>query len=341
VAGALGAEASAWPAAEKTDRVTSLPWKTRPLVLLRVEVTGDRARVTADLFASFPRLWQRARGERFGPAAHASAERGIDGEVRAFFPRIPLAAKAVHRGKGVDPDVVALACGDVDRDGSPEIATVGRQRISLGRITAGAFRAFAARALGELAPVAPAPFREPIASAWVPEPGVLEVGTTDRARALRLDGKLTKLGELDARLPWPGGGGISTPELGDAIDAIAGAMLVARSGQVRRIRAQRRPDGTVTLSDGERSVEIERAGAQLAVGDLDGDGEPELVASLDTLDPASDAFVVYSWQPGSKPMERLRVPAPGGVRALALCPPRAARMAAIAVAVGDSLWIVE
>ncbi|HEX6277607.1 MAG TPA: hypothetical protein VFZ53_31405 [Polyangiaceae bacterium] len=341
VAGALGREASGWPTAEPPERITALPWRARPLVVLHAHVEGERVRVTADWFTSYPRLWQRARREKLGPAAHAVAERGIDGEVRAFLPRIPLAAKNVHRATGADRDVVALACGDVDRDGSPEIATIGRTRITLGRLAGNVFRPFASRPFAELAPIAPAPFREPIASAWVPEPGVLEVGTTDRARALRLDGKLAKVRELDARLPWPGGGGLETAELGDAIDAVAGATLVTRAGEIRRVRAERRPDGTVKLSDGKRSAELERLGAQLAVGDLDGDGEPELVASLDTLDAASDALVVYSWNDGRKPVERLRIPAPGGVRALAVCKARATQMAPIAAAVGDALWVVE
>ena len=123
--------------------------------------------------------------------------------------------------------------------------------------------------------------------------------------------------------------------------AVAGAALVSETGAPRRVRAQRRPDGTVTLSDGKESAELERIGAQLAIGDLDGDGTPELVASVDTLDAASDAVVVYSWARGRKPVERLRIPAPGGIRALALCPARATQMAPIVAAVGDALWIVE
>jgi hypothetical protein len=342
VAGALGREASGWPKVEPAEHTFSLPWKARPLVIVRSHVEGDRVRASADLYVSYPRLWQRVRGEKLGPASHGVSERGIDGEVRAYLPRIPLAATKVHRANGADSDVVALACGDIDRDGSPEIAAIGRRRIALGRLQGSVFRPFVTRAFGELAPVAPAPFREPIATAWVPEPGVLEVGTTDRARALRLDGKLVKLRDLDVRLPWPGGGGgLSTSEIAESVDAIAGATLVSKAGEARRVRARRKPDGTVTLSDGKQSLDLARAGAQLAVGDLDGDGDPELVTSLDTLDPATDAVVVYSWQDGRKLVERLRIAAPGGVRALALCPPRATQMAPIAAQVGEALWVVE
>jgi hypothetical protein len=341
IAGALGPEASPWPKPEAPEKIFGLPWKARPLVLVRSQVEGDRVRATVDLHATYPRFWQRVKRETSGPATHATSERGIDGEVRAFLPRIPLTATNIHRAKGADPDVVALACGDVDRDGSPEIATIGRRRVSLGRLADGAFRAFAARALSELEPVAPAPLREPIATAWVPEPGMLEMGSTDRARGLRLDGALTKLAELDARLPWPGGGTVPNADLGVSLDAAAGATLISRAGKALRARAQRRPDGTVLLSDGGRSTELPHLGAQLAVGDLDGDGDPELVASLDTLDPALDAIVVYSWQAGSNPAERLHLPAPGGVRALGVCPPRASQMAPIVAAVGDGIWVVE
>jgi len=342
VAGALGREASAWPNVEPRERTLGLPWKARPLVVVVPHLEGERIRVTADLFSSYPRFWQRVRSEKLGPSAHAASERGIDGEVRAFLPRIPLAARNVHRASGSDPDVVALACGDVDRDGSAEIVTIGRFRIALGRVERGVFRAFATRTFAELAPVAPIPLREPVASAWVPEPGVLEVGTTDRARAVRLDAKLAKQKDLDVRLPWPGGGGgLASAEIFDSVDAIGGATFVSTKGETRRVRARRRPNGTVELSDGKRSVEIVRVGAQLAVGDVDGDGEPELVTSLDTLDPATDAIVVYSWRAGENPVERLRIAAPGGVRAVATCPPRATQMAPILAAVGDGIWVVE
>src|SRR6185503_1327407 len=124
VAGAFGGDATGWSTVEPEEKTLALPWKARPLVVLRPHVEGDRIRVTADLFATYPRLWQRVRREKLGPVSHGVSERGIDGEVRAFLPRIPLAAKTIHRATGSDPDIVALACGDVDRDGSSEIATI-------------------------------------------------------------------------------------------------------------------------------------------------------------------------------------------------------------------------
>jgi len=362
VAGALGPSASAESQALSSVRARGLSDGARPLVLLEIRLKGERLEVTADVFLGRQRFWQRVRGARSGPVAHAFAERALDGEVRSFLPKVPLVAREVKKLSGLDADVVALACGDVTGDGEPEIATVGRQRVALGRIRADRFEAFAARAWGELEPVAPAPLREPIASAWIPAAGVLEVGSTDRARAVRLDAGLRELGALDARMPWPGGGCVQVaslalaPEiercavgdgargkesLGDALDALGGARLVAADGRARVVRAGRRAsDATLIVTDGTRRVELPRAGAQLALGDLDGDGAPEVAVSLDTLDPAQDALVVYSWF-GAELKERLRLAMPSGVRALGLCPARAVAMGPIVAATRDAFWLIR
>ena len=110
---------------------------------------------------------------------------------------------------------------------------------------------------------------------------------------------------------------------------------------VRLIRAGRRAsDGSVTLTDGEREVRLEHAGAQLAVGDLDGDGEPELITSVDTSEPSQDAVVVYAWR-GNALEEKLRVALPTGVRALAVCPQGPSSMAPIVVATSNGVWVIR
>jgi hypothetical protein len=258
--------------------------------------------------------------------------------------------------------VLALACGDLTGDGEPEIAAVGRQRVTLGRIRSERFEAVAARSWSELEPVAPNPLREPIASAWIPAAGVLEVGSSDRARAVRLDAGLRELFAHEARLPWPGGGCARVAEaalgsdvercgrgetpreatgFGEPLDAFAGALLVASDGRARVVRAARRAkDATLVVVDGKQRLELPRAGAQLALGDLDGDGAPEVATSVDTLDPAADALIVYSWL-GSELRERLRLPVPSGVKALGLCPARATAMGPIVLAARDALWLVR
>lgn len=362
VSGVLGSGAAAWPSAESGARARTLGDGKRPVVVLELSLRGDRIEVTADVFVGRQRFWQRLRGARPGPIAHAFAERAIDAEVRAFLPKVPLVAREVRKVGGLDPDVVAVACGDLTGDGEPEIAAVGRQRVALGRIRSDRFEPLAARAWSELEPVAPAPLREPIASAWVAGGGVLEVGSSDRARGVRLDAGLRELAALDAVLPWPGGGCARIAELavfpelercarseprrgketlGEPLDALGGALIVAADGRARVVRAGRRAsDATLVVVDGNRRVELPRAGAQLALGDLDGDGAPEIATSLDTLEAHADALVVYSWL-DSALRERLRLPVPSGIRALALCPARTLSMGPILAATREALWLVQ
>jgi hypothetical protein len=231
----------------------------------------------------------------------------------------------------------------------------------LGRVRAGRFEGFRDRLLSELSPVAGSPLREPIASAWIPEPGVLELGITDRESALRLDGKLDKRENLDGRVPWPGGGCLTAQGRAlaplfrpcrtgdarraaltrDALDAVAGSVVIAKTGAARVVRAFR-PAGTATahVVDGAVTHSLEGAGAQLSLGDLDGDGTAELVTSRDTRDPKTDELVVSSVE-ASRLNERLRLPVPSGVHAIAVCPGRADRMAPVALLAGDGLWVIE
>jgi hypothetical protein len=362
VAGSLGPEASAWPKPEGNAHARLVRAGSRPLVVVHTVLRGERIEVTADALASRPRLWQRLRGAKAGTLAHAFAERPIDGEVRSFLPPVPLVARDVRRVSGSDPDVIAVACGDVDGDGAAEIATVGRYRVSLGRLRHGRFESVASRPFSALSAVAPAPLREPIASVWVRAPGLIDVGVTDRARPLRLDARLTRLHELEGALPFPSGGclgrdGVALasrvsrcvpgevaavqPPLDGPVDAFAGALVVMPSGKARFVRAGRKAsDASVTLRDANRNLVLPRAGAQIAVGDLDGDGTAELATSVDTLVPAEDALIVYSVANDTL-RERFRVPVPSGVRAIGVCPSKLDAMAPLVIATGDGLWLIQ
>ena len=78
------------------------------------------------------------------------------------------------------------------------------------------------------------------------------------------------------------------------------------------------------------------------VGDLDGDGNVELLSSLDTLEPKTDAVLAHSWQPGGALIEKLRVPVPAGVRAIAVCPFEASGgITPIAIGTAEGLWLVR
>lgn len=361
LAGRIGQEAQAHDGVEELSRARALARGGVVLVHVALKLEGDRLTATADVYRGPRGLWQRAKNPRPEAFAHAFAERSLDAEVRSFMPPIPIIVGRVTRATGADPDIVALACGDVDADGSPEIAAVGRRRVVLGRVRTPRFEAFRERMLSELAPVAGTPLREPIASAWVPEPGVLELGITDRANAMRLDGKLDKRTDLAGRVPWPGGGCVGTegraltsmvrpcragettraPFSREPVDAIAGSVVISKTGAARVVRAFR-PAGVATayVVDGTLTSTLQGVGAQLSLGDLDGDGIAELVSSRDTRDPKSDEVVVTSVEP-SKLRERFRLPVPSGVQALAVCPGRADRMAPIVLFAGDGLWVIE
>jgi hypothetical protein len=362
VAGALGHGATAVPQSEPVARARSLADGTRPLVVVATRIVDGGVEVSADAFIGRETLWRRVRKGRSGPIAHAFATRPLDAELRSYLPVVPLVARDVVRATGADPDTVAVACGDLGADGAPELVLVGRRRIVLARIEGGKVRRLAERALAELSPIAPAPLREPIASAWISSPTTVDVGLTDRALLLRLNARLETVATFSGSLPWPGAGCAALAELGasakvsscgltlpaaDApaegpFDAVAGAVVVDRDGRSRLVRAGRLNGvSTASISEGRWRSTVEGVGAQLALGDLDGDGRAELISSLDTRDPKLDAVVVHTLIPKQAATERFRLPVPTGVRALGVCPARVASMSPVVVATGDGVWIVR
>jgi hypothetical protein len=348
------------------------------LVHLTPEIAGGKLRVTADVYPVPRSVWARIRNPAPGPIAHAFAEASIDAELRTYLAPVPLVTATVERAKNFEGDVVALACGDVDQDGAPEIVAVSRRRVSLLRLRGGRVQVLASRSWPELAPVAPAPLREAIGFASiVSPPGVpsfVDVGLTDRARSVRLDGELHTVtsflgvavpdGASSActRLPGPvvtgpvapcrpGDPSPFMPSIGGQYDAFASARLIARSGEPYVVWAGRERGGLEARDDAGHKTALDGIGAQLALGDIDQDGEPEILASLDTLSPLDDAVVVRSWSrgmaipmgagPSARLREVLRIPAPAGVHAIAVCPPDGPGAAPFVVATADELWVVR
>ncbi len=364
VAGRLGRGARAADAAADLTRARALASQAGTLVHLAVTLEAAEVRVVADVFPVPARFWDRVRDPRPSPVLHAFASRRLDPEIRSFLPPVPIVARHVDRADLPESQVVALGCDDLDLDGASELVLLGRHAVVLGRLRKGALERAASVELAGLSPVAQSPLREPIGSVAVSAGSHVDVGTSDRAFMVRLDRALHLTEKPGRRLPWPAGGcsrfvgpvlaGQIEPcvatdpapaldALGWGTDAVGGAALLDRAGRLRSIYAGRRGDTPeVVLVDGDRrTARVPEAGAQLAVADLDGDGDPELLTSLDTLDPTVDAVVVRTWRGDGSVEERLRVPVPEGVRAVGVCPSDGESMAPIAIATTRSLWIVR
>src|SRR5262249_3416020 len=134
----------------------------------------------------------------------------------------------------------------------------------------------------------------------------LDVALTDRALGVRFDRGL----EVDATftgLAVPDGAGVActrtsglvvtgpllpckkgdpaplTTSIGGQYDAYASAALVGANGVPYVVWAGRERGAVELRDDASHVVRAGDAGAQLAIGDLDEDGDPEIVGSVDTL----------------------------------------------------------
>jgi hypothetical protein len=359
LANALGAGARALPGGSTRAEARG----ASVLVNVAIEIAGGEVRIVADTHPTPRGFWERVRGWREAPGAHAFASRRLDGEIASFLPPVPLVATRIDKAANPTPDLVALACGDVDADSSLEIAVVGRRKIQLGRVRQSRFVQHAEIAWTALSSIAPSPLREPLARAEIISGHFLTVGSTDRESAWLLSSTLAPVRRLDASVPWARVGclvrtgtalGMPAPcerggtarfAVGDVplTDAVASGVAVNAVGKARTLVAWRAPgDGAVTLrDDAGRTARVPNIGAALAIADVDLDGVPELVASENTPNPEGDAVVLRSWGEDGTLRERLRVPVPDGIRAIAACPAEDAGMAPLVVATPTSLWIIR
>lgn len=342
------------------------------LVHVAVEIAAGKLRVTADVYPVPKTVWSKIRDPEPAPIVHAFAEALIDAEVRSYLPAIPLVTPQVDRGRNFESEVVALACGDLDRDGSSEIATVSRRRVTTSRIRGGKVEPLRGKGWIDLSPVSPAPLREPYAFASLVERGAgpdarttLDVGLTDRALSIRFDRGL-EVDSTFAGLPIPDGAGVACtrmsalvvtgpigpckkgdpaplgPSVGGQYDAFASAALVDAGGAPFVVWAGRERGIVELRDDASHAARVPDMGAQLAVGDLDQDGDPEILGSVDTLNALDDAVVVKTWRRGTgKVEERLRIPAAAGVHALGVCPPDGPGHTPFLVATADEIWVVR
>jgi len=365
VAGKLGARAH--ERAAPLGPARALAGRASSLVFVQPEVEKGELRLVADVYSVVKNSWERLKNPAPGPSAHAFTSAPIDAEVRAFMPPITLEQGKITRARHSEGELLAIACGDVDGDGSLELALVSQARVSLGRVVPGAtpqapvVRVERAAALRDLLPRAPVPSREPLGGATIARGaphGALLVGTSDRG-GVSLGADLGVRHVL-AGIPFSGSSSCATvvPEVGafdglracsdvhekvveaqlpPRFDAISELRYVDSSGAAHRALATREPSAKLRARiDGVEVLALDGVGAQVLLADLDLDGVPELVT---TAAEGDDRLVITSLE--KAPRVRMRADAKEGVRALGVCPPEASGKPVLVAAVGQEVWLVR
>jgi hypothetical protein len=365
VAGRLGASARAHPQTAQLGPARTIAGRASALVYVQTAIAKGDLRTTVDVYPSMANAWDRIRNPMPSPIGHAFTSVKVDAEVRSFLTPLLLEEASVHRARHDESDVLAAACGDVDGDGGDEIVLVSRERVAMGRVRGARFVVERTAAWNELAPRAPVPMRELLAGA-VALAGSVAVGSTERGSvsltadfaghaplagvpAMGFDGVV-------CLMPEPSAGGFDgapfdctpardpRPKMAVPLprfDAFAAAAVGDAQGAVHATVAVREPGGKLRVRSGEGPVFAPDGtfGAQLAVYDLDQDGVPEVAASADGPDDAIDVWSFASDGSGLRP--RMHLPAPAGVRALAVCPPEEHGEPVLVAVVGGEVWLVR
>lgn len=341
-------------------------------IYLTPKIHAGRLVVSADLYAIPRTVWARAAGAASpGPVRHVVAHAPLDAEVRTFlepigFDRTPKVAKY----DGADPDMLDLACGDLDGDGANELVTLSRSRILTVALRNEKVERLREARWETLLQIAPAPLRQPMGFATIVEgpnayqrAAYLDVSITDRAGSARLSADLSLIDKLEGTALPHGRATACTwvfnlllgekmiactkrepaPSLADVkhrADAFASGHVIATDGSGQTFVALRDANTLyVRTHDGDRI--IARVGAQLAIGDIDQDGAPDVVSTMDVLSGKFDALEVRTISPSGEVTRRYRVPVNTGIEALTLCPPDGAGRAPIVLASQGKLWVVR
>jgi hypothetical protein len=364
VAGKLGAGARAHAQTAQLATARAVAGRASALVYVQTELSKGDVRTTIDVYPSMANAWDRIRNPLPAPTGHAFATTKIDAEVRAFLAPLVLEQASVHRAHHDEGDVLAVGCGDVDGDGGDELVLVSRARVAMGRVKGAKFVVERTAPWSALAPRAPVMMRAPLAGAVI-APGRVDVGTTDRA-SLTLSGDFVGHSPIGGVPAWGGDGPVClAPEASagtfdgapfDCVlarerktmmavpsprfDAFAASNLVDAAGAMRSVVAVREPSGKLRIKAGDTQVAPDGVyGAELAVLDFDQDGVPEVATTVDGPD---DALNLWSWPgPGPELRGRLHLAAPGGVRALAVCPSEEHGQPVLVAVVGAEVWLVR
>lgn len=342
----------------------------RSFVYLVPAIVNGELVVTADAYPVPRSVWAQIKNPNPGPFAHAFGKAFIDAEIRSHLEPVQLGKLDTSTGRNFERGVLALACDDLDRDGAPELVTMSATSVTVARIRDKKLDVVAHRLWTDLSPRAPAPLQEPIGVLAIERGADLferrvVASVTDRTNAVRLDARLD-VQEAFRAMAIPDGDafacarfpslGLTGPlvacseaspaptraSVGGQYDAVASAHLVTADGKPFEVYAGREGTDLEVFDDQRHKVKAEHVGAQIAVGDLDQDGNPEILTSADVIFPKPDSVTVRTWDRTTNVLrEVMTFPVAAGVYALAVCPPETAGRAAFVLATIDDVVVMR
>lgn len=294
----------------------------RSLVRLTISVQNGELTARGDLLGTWVNFWSgRTPSRPSTPAAAIVRAVEADAGALALAALSPMTASSPSMAVTTGPRQVrlmgavlvrleqvpaALATGDLDGDGKDEVAVLTERAVS---VFAADGRVLARRELEGL-PLSPAPPREPFGvMAVIPQPARLAVWSARYAHGEVLvfdsaKSTLRPIGPLDTaplganeRGTFTSGQTTFTPEVRLSEGRILTAPAPFTSASIVPPRMLFvHLDGTASLYSRPTvpPVRIPGIGAGSALGDLDGDGTPELIATSPQLFPTPDVVRVYT-----------------------------------------------
>lgn len=341
-----------------------------PLVFLSSAIkSGDLfLEVTVTKWPS--KFWRRVLAPE-GTTTEALRLRVGAESLRGLF---PVAKRFVRKRTTIKSPIsapVALACGDIDEDGHPDLAVIGRHSIVLGALSLESFREKTRRDWEDLSKVHGSPLRSPLAAARI-ENKLLTVGLSDRAQTVHLNEHLARVGYSARGYPLSGGQCLSysaeglmmpaincqtpqkdpparlalTPMDSDqALDAYASRSFLTESGVAGSITTQLplgASDASVEVAlPSEQLIELvlEGTGASIVNADINGDGTVEIISSSGSAPGAADHLRIHTVL--DRRIVKVTEVATSSIFALAVCPFDGENPLTLVMATAEELWILK